>query len=296
MPEPSRPPPLDAGLEIAFAAKRLSTHLNNFLPLRHRDVDGLIATAKNSGTHWLRFMLSCAMAAQYGLPPPARSSGERSGDFIASPKWKPVHPQIPRIVSSHTVPSGVLAWPWVRRAAGLPRTLVLVREIGEAMLSNYVKWQDDYRSSLAQFVRGDPLGRRYTADAWWFVRFFNRWGDAAARFPDEILVLRYEDIGADPAAAVDRAGRHFGIAFTPAALDAAVAVSSRGAVAEQLDRTFEEVIIPDAERRRAARFSAGEAALLQAILSRHLRHDFGYGYLAAPDRLGRPVVRTAPAE
>ncbi|MCF8506256.1 MAG: hypothetical protein K9G59_15195 [Caulobacter sp.] len=46
---------------------RDNTNLNLF---KHRDWQGFMVTGQHSGTHWIKWMLSLALAHQYGLEPP----------------------------------------------------------------------------------------------------------------------------------------------------------------------------------------------------------------------------------
>ncbi|MES2034087.1 MAG: hypothetical protein V4466_07925, partial [Pseudomonadota bacterium] len=175
-------------------------------------VDGYLVTAKNSGTHGLRFMLSAAIANHLGLPAPARSSGPDSNAFIGHPKNGWAHAQAPRIGSSHNIPSRLVSLLGAADLMQLPPTVVLVRDIREALLSYYVKWAERYElGSLADFVRRPAPGRRKVDDVWWFIRFFNRWGEALAARPRDILVVRHEDVKADPGAAVRRIWAHWGV-------------------------------------------------------------------------------------
>lgn len=256
----------------------LRTTLSNFHTLSYgKVVDGFLASAKNSGTHWVKFMLSNAMAAQWGKPPPARTTGEAADDFIGPAKTPRRHPDLPNIGRTHTIPSALLATPAGQALAPLKPTVVLVRDIRQAMLSNYVKWRDDYGVSLSEYVRGAPEGKRYIADVWWYVLFFNRWGDmAAAGAP--ILVARYEDIQKDPAAEIRRMAGHWKLGLGEDAIAAGAAVSGRETMRRMQDPGFQEVIIPREEDRRRVAFSARDEAFLDAVFARYLRHDFGYGY------------------
>ena len=57
---------LSVKLQCALAWRALFIDLSNFLLIEHRRVGGFLISGKNSGTHWLRFMLSHAMARRYG--------------------------------------------------------------------------------------------------------------------------------------------------------------------------------------------------------------------------------------
>jgi hypothetical protein len=273
-----------------LAARALHIDLNNFFLLQYRRVDGYMITAKNSGTHWLKFMLSHAMAEEFGLPPPAHSSGASSEDFIGHPKWPRKYAQTPRIGSSHNLPSSVLSNPTLFHALGLPPIVVLVRDPKEALLSSYVKWRHETGFTLADYVMARPHGKRRIADIWWYVEFFNRWGQMATRLPDEVLIVRYEDLMAEPGYWLGRVLQHYGITLSDASISAAVSASGKSRMRRLLDPNFNETIIPAQAERDAAQFSPTEEATMRRVLAAHLKYSFGYGYAAG----NRPMVTSRP--
>lgn len=261
--------------DLSDSLRGLHVDTSNFHLLQYRHVDGFLITGKNSGTHWLRFMLSCAIAEHFGCPPPALASGDASDDFIGHPRRRPRWPATPWLGSSHNIPSRMLGSSLLRAAVRLPPTVVLVRDLKDALLSFYVKWREVLGVDLSEFVAGDPAGRRYRADVWWFLQFFNRWGRFAERWPDQTVVARYEDLMVDPGPQLRRIGRHWGIDFTEAAIAAGVAAATRDQMAGKLDPAKANVISDEADRARI-QFSAEDHAVLDAILARRLRYDFGY--------------------
>src|SRR5262245_22304229 len=162
-------------------------------------------------------MLICAVTKQYGVPPPRRSSGHEADRIIGHPRW-PRPARVPRIGSSHTIPSIAFSWTWLVRELPHPPVVVLVRDIEQAMRSNFIKWRKHYGASTAEYVRGDPLGRRYVADIWWYMHFFNRWGDVARAQPGKVLVVRYEDLQASPSIWLRRIAAHYGIQLSRTAI------------------------------------------------------------------------------
>lgn len=269
-----------------LGVRGLRADLSNFHALHYRKVDGLLITAKNSGTHWLRFMLSHALAHEHGLPPPLYASGPASDDYIGHPRRPPKYPELPRIGSSHNIPSRVLGWGVVRRTFDLPQTVVLVRDIREAMLSHHVKWCERTGLSLSEYLRLPPPGRRDVADLWWFLDFFNRWGKMAFDFPHEILIVRYEDLLAEPAYWLRRIFDHYGLALGAASIGAAMTVADRDSVRRRLDPEYRETIVPDAAVRGAAGFEADDEAYFGRQVDRYLQFGFGYGYASSD----KPVV------
>lgn len=272
-----------ASESVRLALKDLHGDVSSLHLLQYAGkVDGYLVTAKNSGTHGLRFMLSAAIAHHLGLPAPVHSSGPESNDYIGHPRNGWAHDQAPRIGSSHNIPSRLLSVPGV---VGLPPTVILVRDIRQALLSYYVKWVERYElGSIADYVRRPaPDGKRVN-DVWWFIRFFNRWGEMQARQPGNILVVRQEDLKADPGEWVRRVWAHWGVTLTPADIAAAVAVSDREVMARKLDPKSREVIVPDRARREAAVLSADDEAYLSELFGKYLKHDFGYGLIAPAGR------------
>ncbi|MFN3523602.1 MAG: sulfotransferase domain-containing protein [Phenylobacterium sp.] len=268
-----------------LAGRDLGNDLSNFHLLKYAGrVDGYFVTAKNSGTHWLRFMLSAAIAHRLNLPAPSRSSGRDSETFICHPKRPQVFSHAPRIGASHNIPSRLVAALARAGLVRLPPTVVLVRDIPEALVSYYVKWREPYGlGELSAFVRRPAPGAKKVEDVWWFVRFFNRWGGLARACKDQILVVRYEDVQNDPAGWVRRIWSHWGVELDAADAAAALDVSSREALAERLDPGYGEPIVPDRALRAAVRLSAADEAVLEEVFSSHLLFRLGYEH--------RPVRR-----
>lgn len=262
---------------MALAGRDLENDLQAFHLVRYAaSVDGFLATAKNSGTHWLRFMASHAIAHRLGLNPPETSSGPGSDAFIGHPKHERVHARAPRIGSSHNIPSRLITVAAEVGVLDLPPTVVLVRDPREALASYYVKWAETYDlGTFSDFLRRPAPGKKKIDDVWWFVRFFNRWGALAAALPDRVLVLKHEELKADPGGGVRRLWAHFGVRLDSDDVAAAVRVSSKAAVAAKLDPAYGETIVPS-EAKRAVVWTDEDRAYLSALLRGHLRHDFGY--------------------
>ena len=275
---------LSARDRLVLASRDVATDMNNFHLLHYRRIDGFLITAKNSGTHWLKYMLSHALANQLGLPPPLHASGRTANDFVGHPKWPRKHAQAPRIGSSHNLPSALLAWRPVFRALKLPPIVVLVRDIEQAMLSHYVKWRKESGLSLGDYVHVPPPGRKLVADIWWYINFFNRWGRMAAKFPDRILVVRYEDVRQDQQYWLTRIQQHYDLSLSSHSIEIGVAASRREEMRSKLDPNAGELIIPADHDRRIARFSPGDQAHLRAVLAENLKYSFGYDYGPAAGR------------
>lgn len=268
-----------AGQHWQFVLRTLRSDLANFFLYQYRGVDGFLVTGKNSGTHWLKFMLSCALAQQYRLPPPRYASGEAADEIFGDLRRPRSSPHLPRIGSSHTVPSVICSWSWVIRVLPYPPVVVLVRDIQDAMASHYVKWRHQVPGPFSRYVRGDPAGQCYKADIWWYIRFFNRWGDLAQANPGKVLVVRYEDLQADPAACLRRIAAHWRIHLDEAAFAEALRFTGRGAIRSLLDPADTEMVVPSDGTTSSVVYTRADEAFLRATTARYLRHDFGYGYL-----------------
>ncbi len=286
---------LDLSAKFALLTRSIRTDLSNFHLLHYRSIDGFLVTGKNSGTHWLRCMLSHALARQFDLPAPDRTSGRDSEDFIGHPRWRPKHEHLPHIGSSHTLPSAISGAPLVRRLFGLPPVVVLVRSIPDAMLSHYVKWGAQNDLSLADYVRLPAPGRRDIADVWWYIDFFNRWGAIAQACPRDVMIVRYEDLKADTGLWLGRVAEHLGLELSEAALAAALAASDLEFLRKRLDPAYGEEIVPDRKVRESIGYSAEDRAYLRDLLKAQLKFDFGYGHADARRPCPLPSL-TQPAE
>ena len=272
---------------VQFALRVLRADFSNFFLLEYRNVDGWLVTAKNSGTHWLKFMLSCAMAEEFGVPPPEYASGSAADAIISHPRWPAQYPQMPHIGSSHSIPSIAFTWAWLARLWPHPPVVVLVRDITPAMRSNYLKWRQTYRVSPSGYMRGDPNGQRFVADLWWYIHFFNRWGDVARAQRGNVLIVRYEDLLDAPGDCLRRIAAHYRMRLGDGAIDAALRYVRRDAMRSRLDPRESEIVVSPDDARDVVVFAPSDEAFMRMALQRHLRSDFGYGYP------GRDTMRSA---
>ena len=269
----------DVHMDNIFAWRNLKRDLSNFQLLHHRNVDGNLVTGMNSGTHWVTVMLATAIAKHHGLALPKYFSFTAAGDLVGIPSALVRRPGIPAIALSHNHPAAPLAWPIVRKLVPIPKQVVLVRDIREVMVSAYVKWFPEREIPFADFVRGDPTNRRgYLCDVWWYMSYLNRWGDVKASAPDETLVVRYEDLVAEPAFWLRRISDHFGLDLGDRAIEAALTLRGKDAALAKRDPSDTERVIAAPEAKADVRFSEADMRELRSILSRHLRYDYGYDY------------------
>ena len=260
-----------------FALHCVNRDWTNFALIRYRDFQGFLVTGQNSGTQWLKFMLSLAMAEQYGVEPPRYFNNASSNEIIGHPKHKRKYPQLPRIASAHSIPHAAL--PMLYGTMKFPRYVVLVRDMRDALISNYVKWRDRYQVPFDVYVAGDPAGSRYVCDAWWYIRFLNSWGRMAEHHPDGVLTLRYEDLRKAPGPGLRLIAEHIGFPLSDRAVETAVQGSSKSAMLSREDANAgEKVIRADTGSGGDPVFGPHEKAILARILKANLRYDFGYDY------------------
>lgn len=270
------------GFRLLFADVRDDLSRFHLLHYAAR-VDGFLVSGHNCGAHWLRFMLSAAIAHRLALPRPQRSSGPLSDTFIAHARHPRRFPQAPVIGSSHHMPSRLVAALGLLGLYRLPPVVLLVRNIPDALTSYFFKWRDEKAlGGLSDYVGAAPQPQG--VNLWWFIRFFNRWGLLRRVFPDRVMVVRYEDLMAAPEHWVRRIWSHWGVELSEADVAAAMAVNSRAAVAAHQDAAYGETIVPERAARDAARLSWKDAATVGGHLASHLRCDFGYAELVRSRR------------
>jgi hypothetical protein len=266
--------------DIAFRLHCLNRHTINVGLLCFTDYQGFLITGQHSGTHWIKWMMSHALAHRYGVAPPRYMNNSSSNELIGHPKHPRIYPTLPRVASSHTIPPYALDWRWLRHLHKLPPYVVVVRDVRDILISHFAKWRATYKVSFEQYLAGDPWGRKYKCDIWWYLRFANRWGEVARRFPEETLVLTYEGFRRDTFANLQRISQHFSLDLTDDDIRAGIAVGSKAVMARHQDPGIaERPVRPDGAD--AVGYSKDDLALLRRILSRHLRHDFGYHYFGA---------------
>ena len=102
-------------MSSAFDKRVRKDNWGNFSILRHRAFDGVLVTSKNSGTHWVKYMFSVALADTYDVPRPLYFSEDAVRPYIGWPKDKPTYKELPRLAFSHTIPHRLADWGWARK-------------------------------------------------------------------------------------------------------------------------------------------------------------------------------------
>ena len=175
--------------------------LTNFAFLRHLKYSGFLVSMHQSGTHWLKYLLAVAIAKEYCLPMPQYN---HANDIIGGPKDPRMYDNAPRLANSHSIPHPLIKSYIFRSLVKLPRYVVLIRDIRNSLISNYEKWRNRYNCSFSEYLRGNIKGRRFSNDIWWCIRFMNAWGYLAEKFPEDHLLVKYEDLTNDTLAQVSR--------------------------------------------------------------------------------------------
>lgn len=268
--------------DAAFRLHCLNRDNANLSLLKYSGFQGFLVTGQHSGTHWIKWMLSHAMAHHYNVPPPKYFNNPSSNDIIGHPKHARMHPQLPRIASSHAIPPTPMQWAWVRRWRKLPPYALVVRDMRDVLVSNYEKWKHEYKVSFAEYIEGDPWSQKYVTDVWNYTRFLNRWGEVISRCaPGEVAVLKYEDVKKDPAAALQKISAQFRLPLGAESFAAGAAAGSKDFMAQHHDpENKAHALRPDGKGDTA--FTPELEARLREILARNLRHDFGYRFFDAP--------------
>ncbi|MSQ69360.1 MAG: hypothetical protein EXR83_14425 [Gammaproteobacteria bacterium] len=263
----------------AFSWHCLRRDVSNFALLKHRHFDGFLITMQNSGTHWLKHMMSTALALEFNLPPPAFLENNLSNDFIGHPRHPRRYPQVPRLASTHSIPHVWFDSRLLRSCVAIPRYTVLVRDLRAALVSNYEKHKVHYGVTFKEYLRGDPRGRRYVFDLWGGIHFLNRWGRVRRRFPADTLQVRYEDLQTTPETVLTAIFAHFGIALAPRHLAPAIASGSKQRMTQlKSPNNPAQRIVRDDARPAVAWFDAEDRQYFDRVVARclHYREDYDW--------------------
>lgn len=266
----------------AYNSRVRADNWSNFSVLRHTKFDGFLVTSKNSGTHWVKYMLAVALAETNGVPHPKYFSENAVRPYISWPKDKPTYEHLPRLAFSHTIPHRLMDWGWARSLAGFPSYVLCIRHPMSILASHYAKWAYDIQVDWETYLKGDPSGKAYRCDIFWLARFWNRWGDVIARDPYRFHIARYEDTRSDPRGQLQAIANHWQINLKPRALDMAVEAGTKEAMAEKVDPAAEPNVLQNRKTDLRELFSENAMSIYQSSVGDLFRHDLGYDLLAFP--------------
>ncbi|MEM7768312.1 MAG: sulfotransferase family protein [Pseudomonadota bacterium] len=270
------------GLTPAYRSRVWNDNWTNFSVLRHRKFDGFLVTSKNSGTHWVKYMLAVALAETHGLSHPQYFSENAVRPYIGWPKDAVTFPELPRLAFSHTIPHRLADWGWSRAWAGLPNYALCVRHPMAILASHHAKWEYDIQVDWLTYLRGDPGGARYRCDIHWLARFWNRWGKIARDHPKAMLTVPYEATLADPRGTLKAIATHWAIELTPAAIDVALAAGTKDAMEAKTDPDAEPNVLQRRKIALAELFSGEAMDIYREQVTALFDHDLGYDLFAVP--------------
>lgn len=261
----------------AFYYHCLRRDISNFSLLKHRKFDGFLISMHQSGTHWLKHMLATALTHKYDLPPPRYI---HANDVIAGPKDPQAHPQLPHIVSAHSIPHILLSFSPVHKLMRFPPYVILVRDIRAMLVSNYEKWKEHYGCDFATFLKGDVSGHRFNNDIWWCIRFCNMWGKIADKLPESVCVIKYEDLRATPLLQLQEINRYWDLNLSEAQLQYAIDESTKEKMLKKKDPDTPfgvDVVRPD-KRPYLEWFEKDQQQYIHEMCKKFLRYNFDYEY------------------
>ena len=267
---------------MSYALKVLNENWTNFSVLRHGAFDGFLVTSKNSGTHWVKYMLAVALAETYGVERPKYFSENAVRPYIGWPKDEVTFEELPRLAFSHTIPHRLTDWGWARGMAKLPPYALCIRHPMAILSSHHAKWEYDIEVDWLTYLKGDPDGKRYRCDLYWLARFWNRWGEVEARHPESILRVQYEETRMNPRRTLEAIAKHWGIEFTPEALNAALQAGTKEAMAKKVDPDAEPNVLQTRKTSLQEQFSGEALEIYQDRITRLFRYDLGYDLLTPP--------------
>jgi hypothetical protein len=271
-----------------------------------RRTDLLIIGHPKSGNTWLRVMMSRLYQVRHGLP---------ASLIVTSDELARRNPAIPRISATN----GHYSYEGVVGAALAPdapdnalrhKPIVLLArnpcDIAVSWYFQFTRRQSAHKQELINASIAHPIDRR-TIGMWDFVRhsdiglpflidYLNRWERNLQKL-DRGLIIRYEDLRAQPAETLGRITRLMGETFTDAEIAEAVQFGSFDNLRQleskgffrQGGLTLRNPNDPESFKVRRAKvngyrdyFTPEQAAELEALMSEHLSSAFGYQTGCAP--------------
>jgi len=280
--------------DVKFRIRCWRRELGNLNWLGTRGVQGHLVTGKNAGTHWVRYMLSLALAERYGIEPPRYFNTDSTRPFILNHSGGAGVEGMPRLMGSHMIPGAGYGLGAVRPGS-MPPVVVIVRDLRVTLIAHYERWKHRYGLSWSQYLRLPPGQEGIHCDLWWHIHFLNRWGDCIARLPQEVTSIRYEDMRKNTAPNIECILRHFDIHMPVETIRNAIAAASLDAVEQETDPDEPECIVRELERNVGNFFSGEDGEFFSEIIARNLRHSFGYNYTQPISVRPRSTTRNSVA-
>lgn len=271
-------------MSIRFYIDSCRKDATNLAFLKHRKFDGFIVTMHQSGTHWLKHMLACAIAKEKGLPPPKDAF---AGDMIGGNKDPVKFEGVPLFGHSHTIPSFLITSTLLDKIIKRPRYVILVRDIRSMLISHYEKFRNYYKCDFSDYLRGneDIVHKRFASDIWWCIRFQNAWGRMIEKFPDQCLLLKYENIMADPLSGIKNINSFLGLNLSDEALIYGVQESTKDKMKakplkpqRKMKKKHNREVVRTGTKPREYYFDSDNLKYFKETCKKFLKYDFGYDY------------------
>jgi hypothetical protein len=187
---------------------------------KFRQADYILVSYPKCGRTWLRVMLSHYYVERYGLA---------EGSLLDFANLHYQNPAVPKIFLSNDVLNEVLhrtRSPEIidnDKSAYYHRNVIyLARDPRDVVVSMYFqrsKRDSNYRGSLLEFINDEVDGLNT------IIRFYNAWAAALPKI-DRSLLIKYEDMRADPGATLGRFLEFTGHTPDPVMVQNAVEASS----------------------------------------------------------------------
>ncbi|MAI91054.1 sulfotransferase domain-containing protein [Ponticaulis sp.] len=249
---------------------------------RHGRLQGCLVTSKNSGTHWIKYMLSVALADTYCVEPPEYFSEASTQNYIGNPKNVSPFKELPALAFAHTIPHALMDQGWSHSLFNLPPYVLQVRHPMQILASHFTKWSYQLQTDWLTYLRGDPAGDMYRCDLFWLARFWNRWGDLMQKFPEKILRVHYDEVQADARGRLKAISDHWNINLTPESIEKALLAGTKEAMALKVDPNAEKNVLQQRKHDLEDLFTGEALEIYQSIVGDYFRHDLGYDLLAVP--------------
>ncbi|MFC6198025.1 sulfotransferase domain-containing protein [Ponticaulis profundi] len=271
-------------MDDAYRSRVRKDNWLNGSVLRHGRLQGCLVTSKNSGTHWIKYMLSVALADTYCVPPPKYFSEAATQDYIGSPKHTSPHEALPKLAFAHTIPHRLMDVQLLQNAFNLPPYVLQVRHPMQILASHFAKWNYQLQTDWMTYLKGDPSGEAYRCDLYWLARFWNRWGELQAKYPEKILRIHYEGVQADTRGSLQAISDHWKIGLKPESIELAIQEGTKEAMAKKVDPAAEKNVLQKRADRLEDLFSGEALTLYQDIVGEYFEYDLGYDLLAIPQK------------
>lgn len=272
-------------IKLQLLAKSVNRQIFNPTVIKHRKFDCHIATAKQCGTHWIKYMLSLVLCDLYDLPPPNHIIED---NVIGHTKTPPKYTHIPQVAVTHSHPHYLLHIPHIEQLLSLPKFLILVRDPRDILVSAYEKSKGSYLDNVmkadkpvnfSQFLRANINLKKPVADIWSIILFFNAWGALSYKTPANYKFMTYEAIKMNPQETLKNVCNFIGIEnLTDEVINRAVENSSRKKMKTKLNPNEQqaEKSVNLKIRNFKDWYNAEDRAFVDKIFTSHLKHDHGY--------------------